>query len=134
MVRLGNVIWLGNQLSNPGLMRVANHHRHARKLHQLFRRTLRITAGDHDTSIGILAMNSANDLPHFVIGSCSDSAGVQNHKLGGLMVRRRLESMLSEQRFNSCAISLRRAATEVCDVKRAHTSLSNYRRIKLDTT
>ena len=53
------VIRLGNQLSNPRLVRVANDHRHARKLDQLFRRTLRVAPGDHDPGIGILAMLGA---------------------------------------------------------------------------
>ena len=70
-----------HQLSDLSLVGVTYNQCHARKLRDLFGSTLRITAGNDDTRIGILSMDTANDLANFGIRGIRDRAGIEDHEL-----------------------------------------------------
>ena len=71
----------GHQLSDLRLVGITYNHSHARKLRDLFGSTLGITAGNDDTSVGILSMYTANDLANLRIRRVRHRAGIENHEL-----------------------------------------------------
>jgi hypothetical protein len=104
-------------------VRIAHDHRNFGHRGEFVRRSLCVAAGDYDPRAGVRPVNAADDLPHLVIGRRGNRACVQDHEMRVSGVRRLLESAVRKQRFDSCAIGLRCAASEILNEElcgRAH--------------
>ena len=71
----------GDQLGDAGLVRVAHHPLHAGQRGNLFRRALRVAAGDQNAGGGVLAMDAPHGMAHVLIGRGGNRAGIQDNKV-----------------------------------------------------
>ena len=62
---------------------------------------------------GLLAMNAAHRLAHFIVRGRGDGAGIQHHQIGRSHFARGGESLRSQPRFDRRTIGLRSAAPEI---------------------
>ena len=118
-----NIAMIGrrpDQLRDLRLVGVADDPLDARQCGQLVRRTLRITARNQDARRRILAVYAANRVPDVFIGGGRDRARVENHEIRVCALRRGLQALGGQQRFQSCAVGLRGAATEVLNEELPH--------------
>ncbi len=115
------VIFRGrHKFRNARLVRIAHHQAHAFERRQFLRRALRVAAGDQNARARLLAMDTPDHLPHFIVRGCGHGAGVQHHQVGVLQIGGRRKALRGEASLNRRAIGLRRPAPEILDEKTLH--------------
>ena len=108
------------------LMRVPNYLCHARQSRNFLRRSLRITARDHDLALGIFALNSSNGRARVLIGGSGHGTGIQNDDVGFLQSRCCFQPTFAELALYSSAVSLRRSTAKILYVKARHSHIVTY--------
>src|SRR5262249_40634846 len=104
-------------------MRVANNLAHARQRSDLFRCALRITSGDYDLAVRILAVNPSNGSSCVLIRRRCDRTGIEHNDFRFRGNFSGPEPELQELALNCSPVGLRGATTKVLYIERAHRTI-----------
>ncbi len=105
------------------LVRISHYQADAGQRRNLFRRPLRVTAGDQDSRTGVFPMNAADGSTCVLISRRGDGAGIQDDDFSLDGSAGALQSAGQQLALNGGAIGLGRAASEVLHMIRRHESI-----------
>ena len=94
-------------------MGISHDQRDAFHAGQLLGRALRVAACDQNACLGMVAMDPAHGLAHFVVGGRGNGAGVEHDQAGAGGGRAGRKPFGGETGFDSGSISLGGAAAEI---------------------
>src|SRR5579863_1236187 len=112
-----------DQLWDSHLVRIPNYQGYAFKRGNLIGSALRVTAGDQDAGIRMLAMNAAHGLARLIVGRGCHGTRVQDDEIGFIQFPGRGQTLGNESRLDRGAIGLRRPASEILDPETVHDSV-----------
>ncbi len=110
-------------------MGIADDKRDAREGSEFFRGALSITAGDEDFGNGVLGVDFSDGVAGLRVGGGSDGAGVDDDEFGVVRRSRDCAAAIEELAFDSGAIGLGGATSELFDVKGGHCSTNSRKKI-----
>ncbi len=105
------------------LVRVADDETHARQRRDLFRSALRVASGDYNLCVWILSPHAPDGGARILIRCGRDGASIQNHDCSLRVHGGTRDAALLELAFESSAVRLGGAATEVLYVISRHVSM-----------
>lgn len=108
------------------LMRVTNDTGDPRQGRNLLRRSLRVTSGNHDLAVRILAQSAADSCPRVLFGGGGNRTGVENDPFSGSRVTGPFQASFSELLLDGRAIRLSGPTAEIFYVKTCHRTILAY--------